>query len=260
MSTELFDAMPIFGVYLFIVAVILLSFEIGYQIGVRIKMHSDKDMSGTITPMIGGLLGMLAFVLAFTFSLAASENSLRKKYVLDEANVISTAYLRADLLDAPDQTAIKRLLKEYVDIRIEAVRDGKMEEALVRSLEIHDLLWAQVSTAALAKPSANTSLAVQSINEVIDMHENRVTAGFHNRTPPTIWLTLFIISSLTLITMGVQAGFSRLRTLVAVVPLVLAFSALATVIVDLDRPHRSLVKVGQEAMIDLQKSLKDVTK
>jgi hypothetical protein len=98
-------------------------------------------------------------------------------------------------------------------------------------------------------------LAVNAVNAVIDIHEKRLNKGLYNRIPSVIWLTLFAISGLTMIKKGIQAGFTRLRTLVAVVPLVLAFSALATVIVDLDRPNRSLVKVGQESMINLQSSM-----
>ena len=255
MIFEFFESLHIIGIYFSIVLLIRLSFEIGYRIGKYVKLKGDKEASNALSPMVGGLLGMLAFVLAFTFSMAAGNHDLRKHYVLDEANAIGTAYLRADLLDSSSQNAIRNLLREYVDIRIKNVSGEHMKEAQKRSLEIHTLLWTQASAAAIAHPGTNSSLVVQSINEVIDMHEKRITAGIRNRIPVTVWIALFIISTLSMLTMGVQAGLSNVRRLVAVFPLLLSFGALATVVVDLDRPQNGTIVVGQEAMISLQKSM-----
>ncbi len=259
MGTGVFDFVPTWGVYIVVTLSILLSFEAGYQISKYTALHNDKEGSSATSPMVGGLLGMLAFVLAFTFSMAASQHNLRKQNILKEANAIGTAYLRADLVDDPYKTNMKHLLKEYVDIRLNAVKNGMdtdlIKSAIVRSVEIHDLLWTEVSTIAKEKPSPNTGLLVQSINNVIDMHEKRINEAFSNRIPGSIWLTLFVISSLTMMTMGAQAGLSKARRLVAVVPLIMAFSALTTVVVDLDRPLEGMITVGQESMSALQRSM-----
>ncbi|MEE8589305.1 MAG: hypothetical protein V3S80_08195 [Sulfurimonadaceae bacterium] len=261
MIIELFDSLPISGVYIVITLFILLSFEVGYQISKYSRTRSDQEAPRAISPMVGGLLGMLAFVLAFTFSMAASQHNLRKHYVLDEANAIGTAYLRSDLVDEPQRAEVKKLLQEYVDIRLRPLDTDMgldmdmLKTTIVRSVELHKLLWTQVSSAAEKEPNTNTGLLIQSINKVIDMHEKRLTAFFHNRIPGSIWLTLLAISSLTMMTMGSQAGLSKSRRLVAVIPLVMAFSALTTVVVDLDRPQKGLIKVSQQAMISLQSSM-----
>ena len=80
-------------------------------------------------------------------------------------------------------------------------------------------------------------------------------AAFSNRIPGSIWLALLVISALTMMTIGAQAGLSKSRRLVAVIPLIMAFSALTTVVVDLDRPQKGLITVGQEAMTNLQSSM-----
>jgi purine-cytosine permease-like protein len=98
-------------------------------------------------------------------------------------------------------------------------------------------------------------LAIQSVNEVIDMHETRVTSGLRNRIPASVWIALFAITALTMITMGVQIGFTGKRRLVAVIPMSLAFAVLVTLVVDLDRPQRGLIIVGQQSLIDLQRSM-----
>jgi len=201
---------------------------------------------------------MLAFVLALTFSMTSSQHSLRQQNVLNDANIIDTAYLRADLLGERDKTKVKQLLKDYVDIRVYAIEMESTEQLkimLTRSIEIHHLLWNQVISAMKRETSPHVDLLLQSINDLIDSHQERVTSGFYNRIPSSIWLVLLVISVLTMMTMGSQAKLSKSRRLSAVIPLILAFTALTTVVLDLDRPHEGMITVGQEAMTDLQRSL-----
>jgi purine-cytosine permease-like protein len=108
-------------------------------------------------------------------------------------------------------------------------------------------------------PSTNTALMIQSVNNVIDMHEKRVTAALRNRIPSSIWIALVAISVLTMITMGTQIGLTGKRRLVAVIPLALAFAVLVVLVVDLDRPQKGLITVGQQAMVDLQDNMRRVT-
>jgi hypothetical protein len=98
------------------------------------------------------VLTLLAFVLAFTFSIASHQHDLRKQNVLEEANSISTAYLRADLLDKPYGLKVKHLLRDYVDIRLKAASGIALDTAMAESVEIHYLLWALVSAAAKERP------------------------------------------------------------------------------------------------------------
>jgi len=254
----IFDTIPILTLYIGMSFILFIAFEIGYQL-CKYTKRNDQEGFTTTGPMVGGLLGMLAFVLAFTFSMAADQHNLRKKHVLDEANIIGTAYLRADLLGDRDTTKIKDLLKEYVDGRVYAIkmRDPTIFKMVIeRSQEIHDLLWNQVVSAAKREPTLTIGLLIQSINDIIDSQQNRITAGFYNRIPSSVWIVLLVISALTMMTMGAQAKLGRSRSLVAVIPLIMAFSALTTIVLDLDRPQEGLITVGQEALIDLQESFK----
>ena len=117
MSKELFDSLSIFSIFIGTAVFILISFEVGYQISKYAQSHYKGKIGTSQGPMVGGILAMLAFVLAFTFSMAASRFDDRKVTVLNEANAINSAYLRADLIAQPHRTEVKRLLREYVDIR-----------------------------------------------------------------------------------------------------------------------------------------------
>jgi len=259
MEIGIFDSVPVWGIYMVMALSLLLSFEVGYKISKCDTSSNNKEAFSSITPMVSGLLAMLAFVLAFTFSMASSQHNLRKLSVLEEANAISTAYLRADLIGERDQIKVKQLLKEYVYGRITAVKRGidhdMFKNAMARTLEIQSELWAQIVSTAKKDPDLNSRLLLQSINSVIDIHQKRVTAGIYNRIPGSIWFVLWIISILTMMTLGHQARLSKSRRLTAVIPLIMAFTALATIVIDLDRPQEGMITVGQEAMIDLKKSL-----
>jgi hypothetical protein len=255
MNFQLIESVPIIWVFLIVAALMLVFCELGYQFGLHAKTRRDKEATTSLGPMVGGLLGMLAFVLAFTFSMASSQHELRKKNVLEEASLIGTAYLRADLLEEEYEIEVKRLLRDYVDIRLAAAQGSKLEAALEESAEIHRRLWAHVSSAASEKPDTNTALVIRTINDVIDMHEKRVTGAVRNRVPISVWIALAAINALAMITLGTQVGHTGNRRLIALIPLALAFSVLVTLVVDLNRPLSGLIKVGQQSMIDLQSSM-----
>ena len=254
MGRYFLDTMPIAGAYLCIVLLILAACEAGILIGRHHhRTHQDEGALTSVGPMVGGLLGMLAFVLAFTFSMAATHHGARKQDVLTEAIHIGTAYLRADLIDDARGSQIKRLLGEYVDTRLRAARPGgDIQAAVKRSQEIHGLLWTQAASAALEHPGANTAMVIGSINEVIDMHKRRYNDAVRARIPGTIWLGLTAITVLTMATLGLQIGLSGKRRLVGIIPIAFAFAVLATLVLDLNRPQGGFITVSQQALLDLQ--------
>jgi len=67
--------------------------------------------------------------------------------------------------------------------------------------------------------------------------------------------TLYFVAVLTMMLMGNQAGLSGIRTLVARFALILAFASVMLLITELDRPGKTMMKVSQKTMIDLQASM-----
>src|SRR5262249_25146411 len=114
------------------------------------------------------------------------------------------------------------------------------------------------ATAAAEKDarSVPTGLFIQSLNEMIDVHAKRVMLGLRNRIPATIWGTLYFVAILAMGAIGYQEGLSSPRRSPAVLALVLTFSAVLFLIAALDRPLEGLLRVSQQAMIDLRDSVK----
>ena len=136
--------------WLFFVAtniVVFVAVECGYRLGKFRRSHS-AETDAPVGSMVGATLGLLAFILAFTFGLAASRFDERRHVVLNEANAIGTTYLRAGLLAEPHGTEIRRLLREYVDLRLQAVQQQRIELLMPDIEKLHRQLWSEAEAAA----------------------------------------------------------------------------------------------------------------
>ena len=254
-NSGLLDPFPLWTLLVGTVAITFLAVEVGYRLARYRRQRSEEEKEAPVGGMVGATLGLLAFMLAFTFSLAASRFDARREVVLDEANAIGTTYLRAALLPAPIAADSRNLLREYVDVRLAGTQAGNVEQAITKSEELHGRLWSQAVAAVAIERSPMTSIYIQTLNEVIDLHAKRVMVGLRSRVPGAIWMGLYLLAVLAMMAMGYHEGLTSTRRSPAVVALVFAFSAVLILIVDLDRPGQGLLQVSQQAMIDLRNSM-----
>lgn len=260
MPIEPLDFLPLWGLFLTAAGLLWLSLEIGYRFGKWRHTHRPDEQQQPVGAMVASILGLVALVLGFTFSLAASRFDARRLTVLEEANAIGTCYLRARLLAEPQRTEVARLLREYVDLRIAAVKEGKPDEAIFRSEAVHELLWNQAASAAEKNQnSIMTGVFIQSLNNVIDVHAKRVLVGLRSRIPLVIWAGLFGLSVLGMAAVGYQAALTTTRRSPAMLGLVLAFTVVLMLIADLDRGQEGLLLVSQQSMLDLQRTMQPVS-
>jgi hypothetical protein len=251
----LLDPWPLWALLLATLTVAHLSVEGGYRLARYRQRRSGEEKQEPVGSMVGATLGLLAFMLAFTFGLAGSRFDDRRQVILAEANAIGTAYLRAELLPQPIGAEVRNLLREYVDARLEATQSERTDQALARSEQLQRRLWAQALAAAEKDQSPITGLFIQSLNEVIDLHAKRVMVGLRSRVPGAIWMTLYLLAILGMAMMGYQEGGTGSKRSPAKLALVLAFSLVLMLIVDLDRPGQGMLQVSQQSMIDLRNSM-----
>lgn len=249
------DTLPLWALFIVILLVVLLSVELGYRLGKYRRSRREEEKEAPLGTMVGATLGLLAFILAFTFGLAAARFDTRRQVLLDEANAIGTTYLRAGMLPERGEQ-IRGLLREYVAVRLEAVGSGKVNEGVLRSEDIQQKVWLQAET--LGQTNENSivvGLFVQSLNQMIDLHAERLQAGLRSRIPGPIWLGLFAVAALSLATMGYHAGLSGTRRSLAIVAVAVTFSVVIELIADLDRPQEGVLRVSQQALLDVQRSM-----
>ena len=102
---------------------ILAAAELGRFVGVARRRHHGASMSAEITTLQASMLALLALMIGFTFSMTLTLFETRKQAVLNEANAIRTIALRARMLPEPHASEVRKLLREYVQLRIGVCRE-----------------------------------------------------------------------------------------------------------------------------------------
>jgi hypothetical protein len=249
------DALPLWALFIVILLVVLLSVEFGYRLGKYRRSRREEEKEAPLGTMVGATLGLLAFILAFTFGLAAARFDTRRQVLLDEANAIGTTYLRAGMLPERGEQ-IRGLLRDYLGVRLTAVQSGNVAEGIRSSEDIQQKVWAEAE--AVGQKNSNSiivGLFVQSLNQMIDLHAARMQAGMRSRIPGAIWLGLLSVSVLSLMAMGYFEGLTGTRRSLAVFAVAIAFSVVIELIADLDRPQEGVLRVSQQALLDVQRSM-----
>lgn len=249
----LVDALPLWALFMGTVLLVLVSVEGGYRLGKYRHQRSAQEKEAPVGMMVAATLGLLSFLLAFTFGLAAARFDDKRQVLINESNAIGTAYLRAGLLAEPHRSGVRALLREYVDIRLEGIAPDKLAAALRRTGELHSQLWAQAVAVGEQNPgSIMVGLFIHSLNEVIDLHSKRLMVGLRSRIPGVIWVVLYGVAVLAFTTMGYHAGLAETRRSLAVVAVALAFSWMMILIADINNPQTGWIKVSQQSMVELQ--------
>jgi hypothetical protein len=250
------DAIPIWAVYLLSVLAMLAAAEGGYRLGKTRLSESIAKPDPGVGAIVAATLALLSFLLAFVVGFGANIFKERRQLVIDEANAIRTAYLRAGYLDEPYRTEGRDLLREYIDMRMAAREPETMDMAIVRSEEIYIELWKRAETVARETPLVPTGLYITALNEVIDIHTSRMSVGLGIRVPPALLLGLYLVAAGTMFLVGMGSAYRENRNHLAQFLLILILSVVFFLIVDLDRPTEGLLQVPQQALIELQQQLK----
>jgi hypothetical protein len=254
-SQQPLDQVPVFLFVAIFALANLVAYEIGYRIGTWSKRRDPEGVEGPTGLIVGSILGLMAFLLAITMGMASDRFDTRRGLVLAETNAIGTAYLRAGYLSEPASADSQELLREYVPLRIATPDRARLAASIERSEELQAELWTIAEGVARTEGSDVVALYIESLNEVIDLHTERVVAGVYSRVPPTIlWLLVSgVILSLGLV--GYDAGQNGRRSPIIAIVLVLSLGAVIWLVVDLDRPQDGLISTSQQPLIDLQEQL-----
>lgn len=250
--------LSLIGVVLFVFLSMLLVAFAGHGARIlvrRFAAHGDEDHSQE-GYLVGSMLGVLALLMAFSFSMALDRYEERRHLVVQEANAIGTSYLRAQLLDEPHRSRLSRLLIAYTDNRV-ALGTGR-HAGLDRQLEINDRLltdiWAAVAAARDSAARHGISVPIlTAFNEVIDLDTERKVAR-QVRVPAPVMLLLYGFLLLTAVVLGYVLEERRAR--LGAFMLFLLLALYVSVIADLNRPASGNIQESQDAMLMLQRSLR----
>lgn len=239
--------------------VLALSFEAGFRLGRRSRVGKEGAGTAQITTMQSAMLGMLALLLGFTFSMSLTRFDARKQLVRDEANAIGTTWLRTRMLPQPQRDQVADLLREYVDLRLALYEHGldrrTFRELLGQAGRVQEQLWAHAVVLGESDPrSVQRGLFVQSLNEMIDLHESRY-AAMENHVPESILLLLIIVAAFSLNLTGYNSGITGHRYLVPTAVMTFLICGTIVMVADLDNGRQGLIRVSQNSLIRLRDSM-----
>src|SRR6476469_4098614 len=134
LNSQILDSLPIGAVFVAFVLVTMACYEGGFRLGRWWQERTPGEQEGPTGMLVGSILALLAFLLAVTMGMAADRFDARRAIVLDEANAIGTAYLRAGYLPQPASDQARELLREYVPLRIVVTQPGDTQAAIAKSV------------------------------------------------------------------------------------------------------------------------------
>ena len=254
---ENLDILPIWVFFVGMVIVVLAASELGFYIGIRLQNRgSNPGESRMTSSVVGGMLGLVAFLMAFSIGITIGHHGERKTMVVTEANAIGVAWLRAGFLDEADSKLLRKLLREYAEIRIAAANlEMELPAVISRSEELHGEMWIIIErNVRQGNDSDIMASLVHAVNDVIKTHSIRITAAY-KRLPRILGVVLIMSTILSFLLVGVASSADRKRDTPAIFLFAIVFTAVLTIMVDLDRPQEGLLRVSQTAMADVLRQI-----
>ena len=224
---------------------LFLALEIGYRLGRRATADLDARASGLIGAVQGAILGLLGLLLAFSFAAAGSRFLERQDLIVQEANAIGTAYLRADLLEDSHGSALRSSLQRYTQHRVELsgrLRSGVLPADLAEAERLQGAMWDAAVAGVTARP-ATMVVVLPPVNDVIDLHSTRVAAGRKHLPLPVMGL-LVACSLLAIGVIGYGSGTGGRRRLALTVPLAALIGLSLWITIDLDHPRAGMLQLS----------------
>lgn len=243
MSEEYFYSWPLGLVLLVVSAALLLAVEAGHYFGRR--NSKSRAIESLLEFIPTTLLGLLALLLGFTFSMAVGRFDARKKALILETNAIETAWLRAGLL--PDGETSRRMLVEYLALRTSAQGGAPLRSAQLR-------VWQFAEARAKADPNPVSTLFAGGLNAAFDAAAERDFLQ-QDHVPEVAYLLILVVAIASLYLVAYAYGCTQQKR-TALWLLAVILSVVVTLIQDIDHPGRGLIRVSSQALSDLQNSLR----
>ncbi len=230
-------------------AVLLLLFLAAAEIGFAChrRFGGRHDGSEDEKQVLSTALLVLALLLGFTFSMALERYDERRQLVVQEANDIGTAWLRAGLVPGPTGPALQNALRDYAGLRQTSPLPSETAKLAAAAAQ-RNRVWALAAQAQAGLDGARAASLISAVNAVLDTGTQREKA-VAARVPGEVMLLLVLFSLVTCFLHGyVLAAHGNDHHRVASGILFLLMGLTIMLILDLDRPSNGAILVDQSAM------------
>jgi hypothetical protein len=247
------------ALFLFVAIVVML--ELGRRVGLR-RAAGEREVGGT-GALAGAVYGLLALMIAFTFSGATSRFDLRRHQVVEEANAIGTAYLRVDMVPPAAQPALRDSFRRYLDARIGAYQKlpdiAAARAELNRAAQLQGEIWTR-AVAACRMPDSHPSLVMlllPALNQMIDITTTR-TMATQIHPPVIIFAMLVLLALVSAVLAGLDIGRGDSSRWLHTLGYAAILSVTVYVIIDIEFPRLGFIRIDaiDQVLVDLRASMK----
>jgi len=232
---------------------LLVASEVGFRVGrwqASRRGAGEKEIS-SVGAISAGMIGLLAFTLGLTISIAQDRFEVRRNAVVQEANTIGTAWLRAGLIGGEDGKTAAALIEDYAKVRLaytQAATAAEEPPVLAATNALQSRIWQLAKEVAQRAPTPITATLINSLNDMFDASLVQRFA-FESRVPISLSWVLLDGALLTIGAVGYHLGISGVRQIVLTSLLLAMWSGGLVLIVDLNRPRIGSIRVDPAPLI-----------
>jgi hypothetical protein len=234
----------------------------GYRVALRSLAGKSKPESvSDIGPLEAAITGLLALVLALSFTIASQRFDARQAVIVNQTNAIGTAFLRCSVLDSDERTYCETQLRAYVDLFVaygEATHEEDEISAILHETEaIERALWARLAAVARERPTVVNATVITALNNVIDRRGDRI-ASMRIVVPQQVTAVLLLLCVVWGAVSGYAYGLKRNPQRAVWIVFSMLVAVVIYVTLDFDRPRQGHIRLdaGNQSMVDLQQTLR----
>ena len=230
---------------------------LGTKLGSRQRKKEPGIEHPAVGSVVGAALGLLAFMLAFTFQITTDRFGTRKELLMNEVSAIRTAYYQAQLLEDTFRIPSRRLIREYVDLRVMyATGTSEIEDVVMRSRQIQDSIWhLAILLAKDNRSSEVNALYISNVTEMMELFRKRIIVGLYTRIPVAIMWVLYFVAFFSMVILGYQFGIVGRGNKFIIGTLAIIFAAVMWLVYVLDDPVSRVLKLSQRQVFELQEEI-----
>ena len=233
-----------------LIAGVIAAHELGFWLGSLIR-SADEPFDRQVALVRASTAALVAFLIGFAFSGAASRFIERLDIIVKEANALGTAYLRADTIAEPQRGELKAALREYTADRVQLLSGEKrdqIEPLLAKVSGLHGRMWRSAITATQDNAPL-MAVVLPPINEVIDLHSTHLAMA-RRHLPLPLMAALLGTAAIGVGLLGFGNGRvgRRFSMLDSVYGVVLAVALWMTI--DLDYPGIGIIRVSNRSAVE----------
>ena len=259
MSNSIFLQIDASIICLVLFFLMLFTVALGNKMRKKFWKVEEGDTKGGVNALLGALFGLWGFMLAFSFGQSGIRFENVRAMIVDEANILRTSIIKADLFPDSVREAYRADLRKYLEERIayyeyaaDEARFNKNREELSRTAVA---LWAktveQSKTPGVGSAAAGMVASLTNLFDIGIKREALLSSG----VPSPIAYMLVALALAICFVGGFTTPAIKRKEWIVVAVFALLASTVIYITIDLARPMEGLLKpdTGQATIVNLRK-------